>query len=128
MPEISFPSEWLKINNNVWNGDLIRFTDVGTQNDEGNYIFNVQIIHAGKPTEVKKFQLNKTNFDAVSKLYGTNSDAWVGKEMSVEKIKQRKPGSSEMVDSILLVAPAADPLADAGSAPEGDGKVEDVAF
>jgi hypothetical protein len=107
MPEISFPSEWLKINNNVKNGDTIRFTDAGTQNDEGNYIFNVQIIHQGELTEIKKFQLNKTNFDSVSKLYGTNSDKWVGKEMGVEKIKQRKPGSSDMVDSILLVEPTA---------------------
>lgn len=109
MPEISFPSEWLRINNNVWHGDNIRFTDAGTKNEEGNYIFNVQIIHNGLPTEVKKYQLNKTNFESVSKMYGTNSDKWVGKEMGVEKIKQRKPGSGEMVDAILLVAPNTTP-------------------
>lgn len=112
MPEISFPSEWLKINNNVKHGDTIQFTDNGTQDEEGRWTFVVAIMKDGMPADTKKFSLNKTNFDAVSKLYSTNSDEWIGKEMKVEKIKQRKPGSSEMVDSILLVAPdSADPIA-----------------
>lgn len=65
----------------------------------------MQVIHNGTPTEVKKFTLNKSNFEAVSKLYGTNSDNWVGKEMEVAKVKVRNPQTGTMVDSIALVAP-----------------------
>lgn len=112
MPEISFPTPWLKILNNVFPGDLIRFNDSGRMNEEGNWVFEVTVIHNGKPTETKDYQINKTNFKAVAELYGSNSDNWVGKEMLVEKTMNNRPGTGERVPSILLVKPIDDPLAD----------------
>lgn len=106
MPEIKFPSEWLKINENVQAGDIIRFKDAGALDPENEtYTFNVEVIHAGQVTETKKFTLNKTNFKAISALYGTNSDAWLGKEMTVNAIKVRNPQTGLLVDSIALSAP-----------------------
>jgi len=106
MPEIKFPSEWLKINDNVQEGDLVKFTDVGTFDQEKeSYEFVMQIFHAGQATDTKKFNLNKTNFKAVSAIHGTNSDAWVGKVMKVIKTKARNPQLGVMVDSILLEKP-----------------------
>ena len=107
MPEIKFPSEWLKINDNVLEGDVIQFIDAGEFDPEKEaYNFNVAVFHNGEITEMsKKFTLNKTNFKAVSALYGTNSDAWVGKEMSVAKVRVRNPRLGTTVDSIALEAP-----------------------
>jgi len=56
-------------------------------------------------TENKKFDLNKTNFKAISAAYGSNSDAWVGKEMKVNKVKVRNPSTGTLVDSIALSIP-----------------------
>lgn len=106
MPEIKFPSKWLKLGVNVEVGDRIMFTDKGTFEPENeNYVFVVQIVHNGVPTETKKFSLNKGNFTAVSALYGTNSDEWVGKEMEVNKIRVRNPQTGLTVDGIELSAP-----------------------
>lgn len=114
MPKITFPSEWVKIGDSVQPGDLLRFADAGTQDQEGNWIFQVQIIHNGQLADTKKFQLNKTNHKAIVAVYGDNSDNWVGKDMQVNTIKQRNPQTGLPVDSILLEAPIADPLAEAG--------------
>ena len=106
MPEIKFPSDWLKINDNVQEGDTIRFADAGTLDPENDqYVFNVDIFHGGVKTETKKFNLNRTNFKVINAVYGTNSDAWVGKDMVVNKLKVRNPQTGLMVDSIALTAP-----------------------
>ncbi len=111
MPEIVFPSEWLKIGVNVATGDTIRFIDAGILDDDTErYVFQVEIYHDGLMTEKKKFNLNKTNFKAVAAVYGTNSDAWVGKEMIVNSVKTRNPALGVLVDSIALTAPAATPV------------------
>ena len=107
MPEIVFPSEWVKIGVNVKQGDTIRFLDAGTLDPETErYIFQVEIYSNGLMTEVKKFNLNKTNYKVISALYGSNSDAWVGKEMIVNSVKTRNPQTGLLVDSIALTAPA----------------------
>jgi len=111
MPEIKFPSEWIKIGDSVQVGDLVRFMDAGKQNEEGGWIFNLQIIHEGLVTETKKFQLNKTNHKIMVEAHGSNSDNWVGKEMQVGTMKQRNPQTGLPVDSIVLEKPIADPLA-----------------
>lgn len=106
MPEIIFPSEWLKINENVFPGDTIQFKDVGRLDPERDtWEFNVEIFHEGISTETKKFTLNKTNSKAVSAIYGTNSDSWIGKSMVVNAIKVRNPQNGQLVDSIALSAP-----------------------
>lgn len=108
MPEIVFPSEWLKANVNVKQGDTIKFVDAGILDQETErYVFTVEIYHEGLMTETKKFNLNKGNFTATSSVYGTNSDAWVGKEMVVNVVKARNPQLGSMVDSIALSAPVA---------------------
>lgn len=107
MPEIIYPSEWLKINENVKDGDVIQFLDAGTQDKDERWIFNVAVFRKGELIEVeKKFGLNKTNFKAVSAVYGTNSDNWVQKEMQVSSVKMRNPQLGSLVDSIALSAPA----------------------
>lgn|SRR3990167_11008513 len=106
MPEIKFPSEWLKINDNVLQGDTIVFEDAGTYDEEReNYNFKVSIKHNGVVTETKKFTLNRTNFKVVSATYGSNSDNWIGKEMEVIEVKVRNPSTGLFVDGISLVEP-----------------------
>lgn len=106
MPEISFPTEWLKINENVNNGDHIKFLNAGVLDGEKDaWEFDVQVYKGKEAGVTKKFNLNKTNFKAISALYGTNSDNWVGKFMRIEKVKARNPQLGTMVDSILLIEP-----------------------
>jgi predicted nucleotidyltransferase len=106
MPEVVFPSEWLKIGVNVKQGDTVKFVDAGIIDEETErYTFQVEIYHEGLMTETKKFGLNKTNFKVISGIYGTNSDAWVGKEMIVNAVKVRNPQTGLLVDSIALSAP-----------------------
>lgn len=109
MPEITFPSEWLKISNNIEEGDHIAFADSGEFDpDREMWTFVVGVVKNGKQVYTKKFNLNKTNFDAVKQIYGSNSDNWLKKEMRVNKVKVRNPQSGAMVDSIALSAPNTD--------------------
>lgn len=114
MPEIFFPSEWLKIDVNVKHGEHIKFLDVGEYDEETErWTFLVGIIRDGRVAEQKKFGLNKTNFGNINQAYGRNSDDWVGKEMLVNKHKVRNPSAGgALVDGILLTAP--------NTTPEGD--------
>jgi hypothetical protein len=106
MPEIKFPSDWLKINDNVQNGDIVKFVDAGRFDEEKeSWEFVMQIYHNNEKTETKKFNLNKTNYNAVKELYGSNSDNWVGKTMKVALTKARNPQLGKLVDSILLEKP-----------------------
>lgn len=109
MPEITFPSEWLKIGNTVLEGDHVVFADSGDfDEDRESWNFKVDVIRNGIRVHTKKFTLNKTNFEAVRALYGSNSDNWVLKEMRVNKIKSRNPSTGLVVDTILLSAPNTD--------------------
>lgn len=106
MPEIKFPSDFLKLGTNVEHGDEIRFLDAGELDPETErYIFSVSVIKAGKDIETKKFNLNKTNFKAVAALYGTNSDAWIGKLMRVTSMQVRNPQTGLIGPGITLTAP-----------------------
>lgn len=106
MPEIIFPSEWVKANENVKQGDQIRFVDTGTFDvEKEQWIFKVEIYHDGLMTETKKFGLNKTNYKVLTEAYGKNSDDWKGKDFVVNVIKARNPMSNSMVDSVLLSLP-----------------------
>ena len=109
MPEIKFKSDWLKANDNVHHGDNVRFLDTGHQDKDGNWIFLVGVIPMGQSgiVEQKKFQLNKRNFDATAKLYGTNSDNWVHKEMKIKVVTVENPRTGEEVQGIRFVNPAA---------------------
>lgn len=126
MPEVIFPSPWLKINENVKSGDTIRFIDSGKWESEpgrdDRYVITVAVFRGKDLIEAdKKFNLNKTNFKAVSALYGTNSDNWLNKDMTVAAIKARNPQTGQAVDSILLEAPAA-PAEAAPAAPAEPAK------
>lgn len=108
MPEIKFDAVWLKANGNVYAGDNIRFLDAGEQDKDKNWVFLVGVIPQGdKEIAVqKKFQLNRTNFKKVSKIYGTNSDKWVGKEMKIKFVEVTNPRTGEEQEGIRLIDPA----------------------
>jgi len=69
--------------------------------------------------ETKKFSLNKTNFDEVARMYGTNSDKWNGKEMRVSVVKVRNQ-KGILVPSVRLVSPSLEAV------PEGEEEEIDV--
>lgn len=109
MPDIFFESEWLKIDQNVKEGDHIAFQNEGEYDQERDrWIFDVAIIRNGGQVGVKKFSLNRTNAKAVINEYGTKSENWVNKEMRVNKESVRNPSTGLKVDSILLSAPNRD--------------------
>ena len=113
MPDLTrdFDSEWLKANLNVNDGDHIRFLDKGTSSPDKedplkrNWTFLVGVVRDGMVAVQKKFQLNRSNFKAVSSLYGTNSDKWVMKEMTVNVVKRQNPRTGEMTKGIALSPP-----------------------
>lgn len=107
MPEIKFDSQFLKLGVNVEEGDGIRFLDSGAQDLDGKWIFMVGVIPQGfsQMTKQKKFQLGKKNFDAVSAVYGTNSDNWKGKDMEIKEVTVNNPSTGKDGPSIRLVAP-----------------------
>ena len=109
MPEIKFESEWLKANNNVEEGDLIRFLNAGEQDKDKNWVFLVGVIPAGTSRIVtqKKFSLNKRNFESIKAIHGSNSDEWVNKDMQVMVREVENPKTGELVDAIRLCAPGA---------------------
>lgn len=115
MPDLSkkFDSAWVKAGLNTKQGDNLRFLDAGTEvpkagTNQVDMVFEVAIVRNGVVETKKKFSLNRTNFKAVSALYGTNSDNWVGKEMKANVVKRQNPQSGELVKAIALSAPGAD--------------------
>ena len=106
MPEIKFPSKFLKAGINCEEGDVIRFLDIPAMDSDENLVGLVGIIPVGfkDMTDRKKFQINKTNFKAIATLYGTNSDNWKGKEMQVHIGAANNPKTGEDVPSIKLKA------------------------
>lgn len=106
MPEIKFPSKFLKAGINCEEGDVIRFLDAASMDIDENLTVTVGIIPKGfsQMTEQKKFQINKTNFKAISALFGTNSDKWVGKEMQIHVGTANNPKTGEDVPAIKLKA------------------------
>lgn len=109
MPEINFPSKWLKAEVNVQHGDFIRFLDKGRFDEKNEqWIFTVGVIPQETPgfmREQKQFGLNKKNFDAIKKVYGSNSDNWLNKEMQVVVRTIENPKTGEEVAAIRLKAP-----------------------
>lgn len=103
MPEIKFDSEWLKAGVNVIEGDKIIFADSGQKDSKGRWVFLVMVISGktGKTRCQKKFSLNKANFIAISSFYGSNSDNWIGKEMTIHIMKVQDP-SGKLVNGVRL--------------------------
>lgn len=113
MPEVTFPSKWLKAEVNVQHGDFIRFLDKGKLEKQGNeeqWVFTVGVIPQETPGLIKDqklFGLNKRNFDAIKKVYGSNSDNWLNKEMQVDIRMIENPKTGEEVAAVRLKAPGA---------------------
>lgn len=111
MPEITFPSKFLKAEANVQHGDYIRFLDKGKlekQGDTEQWVFTVGVIPQETPgfiREQKLFSLNKKNFEAIRKTYGSNSDNWLNKEMQVVVRLIENPKTGEEVPAIRLKSP-----------------------
>ena len=110
MPEVKFPSKFLKPGINCEEGDVIRFLDIPVMDAEDKLMGTVGIIPVGfkEMTDKKKFQINKTNFKAISALYGTNTDNWKGKEMQIHIGSANNPQTGEEVPSIKLKAVGGD--------------------
>lgn len=127
MPEIVFDSEWLKARVNVHQGDHIKFLDTGTKikdrKGRDQWVFVVGVIPKGRDviTVQKKFSLNKSNFTAITEIYGSNSDKWVGKEMRVSIIQTNNP-SGQLVPAIRLTGPG---LIDQGLIDEPESELGD---
>lgn len=110
MPNLleKFDSEWIKAGVNVKQNDNIKFLDIADvdPNDKDNRIIvNVAIIRNGEAIKTKKFNINATNFKAIAKEYGTNSDKWVDKEMRVNIVKRQNPKTGEIVPAVALSSP-----------------------
>lgn len=108
MPEIKFDSAYLKIDNNVFEGDIIRFLNNGVPDEKtGKWEFLVGVIPQGTNRMVmqKKFSIGPQLFKVVSALYGTNSDNWVNKDMQVKKGTVNNPSSGQDQPAVKLVAP-----------------------
>jgi hypothetical protein len=107
MPQITFPSKWLKAEVNVQHGDYIRFLDKGVLKDD-QWVFTVGVIPQETPGFIKEqkiFGLNKKNFEAIRKFYGSNSDNWLNKEMQVDIRMIENPKTGEEVAAVRLKAP-----------------------
>jgi hypothetical protein len=102
----SFDSPYLKARINVDNGDTIKFLDEGMIDAEKRVNFDVDVFRNGNKLHTKKFTLNKTNFNAISALYGVDSKKWIGKQMGIEIYKAKRPTDHTLVDAIMLVAPS----------------------
>ena len=103
MPEITFPSRFLKANVNVKEGDTITFLNTGEfDKKQEQWVFKVRINRTG---DERLFGLNKKNFNAIAGLYGKNSDAWVGKNMKVRVVTVDNPRGGE-VEAVRLADPA----------------------
>lgn len=106
MPKIQFESDWLKANINVKQGDFIRFLDEGHQDEKGQWVFKVGVVEDGKVVRTKKFSLNKKNFNAIVRAFGSDdSDEWVGKEIKVTVVQVENPKTGELVSAVRLVSP-----------------------
>ena len=107
MPEIKFDSHFLKIDNNVYEGDIVRFLNSGVPDEKtGKWEFLVGVRPQGVERIViqKKFSIGPMLFKVVSALYGTNSDNWIGKEMEVKKISVTNMSTGLPVAAVGLVA------------------------
>lgn len=112
MPDLtkSFDSPYLKAGLNVKQGDNVRFLDCGKEEldkkdpTKTNWVFNVAVVRNGEAIAQKLFQLNKTNFKAVARMYGVNSDNWIKKEMRAMIVQVQNP-SGEFGPGVRLAAP-----------------------
>src|SRR6266446_4159924 len=130
MPEINFPSKYLKAEVNVQHGDFIRFLDKGKFDEKmEQWVFTVGIIPQEVPgfiKEQKLFSLNKKNFDAIKKVYGSNSDNWLNKEMQVDVRRIENPKTGEEVPAVRLKAPGslAEPHGDEDEETKYNGELD----
>lgn len=112
MPDLNkeFPSQWLKVNVDVKNGDTLTFTDAGKVttdgvDDKGNPKRRLDIhVKVDKTGVEKSMTINATNRKRLVKSWGENTDNWVGKTAEVIVEKKTNPRSGELVDSISLIA------------------------
>lgn len=104
MPEIKFDSVFVKAGVNITEGDKIKFLDAGQKDEKGRWVFQVEVVSkkTGNVRCEKKFSLNKTNFNAVASFYGSNSDNWIGQEMTVRVMLVNDP-SGKAVKGIRLI-------------------------
>ena len=103
MPNIIWPSKYVKPEN-VKDGDKI------TIKSEADFIYSdtlekdVLEMRVMLPNgEEKIMSVNKGSFEWLSKTYGPSSDAWVGKEVPIYKVRMDVFGKVRMVVYIGII-------------------------
>ena len=73
---------------------------------EDKLVCNVGVLPKGfsQMTVQTKCQVNKTNYKAVSAIYGEDCADWVGKEVQIKRVMANNPKTGEEVPSIKFVA------------------------
>ena len=102
----AFPSKWLK-SGDLGDSDLtLTITHVvmeeigqGTEAEEKPIVYFQE--------EEKGLVLNKTNADTISRLYGHNTDGWIGKPVTLFSTEVDFKGSQTLAIRVRLRAPKA---------------------
>jgi len=106
-------SKWVKAGNLTGdtNVTITKFGEDGTYND-GSTAYAITL--AEFPNKV--LGLNRTNLRAIAQIHGNNTDAWIGKRITIYPTEVDNRGKMVMGIRIRLRAPV-DPAAPAGMAP-----------
>jgi len=99
-----FPSKYLKAADIKGKGDptvAIASVEIEMIGDDQN---KPVLYFQGKE---KGMVLNRTNADSITQLYGSDTDAWVGREIII--YVTRVKGPSGMTDGLRVRGPARDP-------------------
>lgn len=97
----SFPSRFLKAKVNCKQDDVIKILDEGVAETgtDGKTKLTLKVEING---EEKLFGCNATNRKLLTRLYGSESKNWVGKELIVNIVKVNNPATGALTDSIAL--------------------------
>lgn len=97
----SFPSHFLKAKVNCKQDDIIKILDEGVVDTDaqGKLKLTLKVSING---EEKLFGCNATNRKLLTRLYGSNTKNWVGKELMINIVKVNNPATGQLTDSIAL--------------------------
>jgi hypothetical protein len=107
----AFPSKWMKAHD--LNGDTtltIKGFKQGDDYDDGNPSFEIRFVENDKA-----LGLNKTNASVIAELYGSNTDNWAGKRITLYPTRTQM--GAKMVPCIRIHEKVIEPNSPAGSAP-----------
>ena len=124
---------WLKKNETIKNGDIIKFLDEGTTDETGKWGPRDVYLVKG-PNGEGHLPVNQTSTNNMIDGYGDQTTSWIGKQAYVHVIKQLVQG--KLVDILYLTLPGLDlegkptnpgekpneiPVVESESMPDSDG-------